>query len=243
MELQEKISTSLVEYLELKISTHPSLISGLKTPVVVRHKLEPTPVLSPSLQFNCLMLLVISVQLLSLQTTSQVASLQWHLRVWQFKVSFKTSIACTIPSLLRAYSYVVTMLIHVHVVPPSSVSLTSNVINSIQIVGSGVMLTYTVELNSAILGSEIFLLTVDAQLSKDGTLLALDRPRVSDTIVTYTAQLNSFQRSDFGNYTCKATITPQPSSIYLTGIDTLSDTLSIKAGKYLYCMVWCVMLV
>ena len=69
------------------ISTCPSLISGLKTPVVDRHKLEPTPALSPSLQFNCLMLLIIPVQLWLLQTTSQVASLQYHLGRWQFKVS------------------------------------------------------------------------------------------------------------------------------------------------------------
>ena len=123
-----------------------------------------------------------------------------------------------------------------HVVSPSSVSLTSNVVDSVQIVGSDVTLTCTVELNSAILGSEIFLLTVNAQLSKDGTPLALDGPRVSDTTVTYTAQLNSFQRSDFGNYTCTATVRPQPSSTYLTGTDTLSDTLSIKAGKCLYFM-------
>ena len=126
-----------------------------------------------------------------------------------------------------------------HVVPPSSVTLTSNVVNSIQIVGSDVMLICTVELNSAILGSEIFLLTVNAQLSKDGTPLALDEPRVRDTAITYTAQLNSFQKSDFGNYTCTATIRLQPSSTYLIGTDTLSDTLTIKAGKYIYtsCMV------
>ena len=59
MELQEKVSTSLVEYLELKISTHPSPISGLNMPVVDSHKLEPTLALSPSLQFDYLMLLII----------------------------------------------------------------------------------------------------------------------------------------------------------------------------------------
>ena len=93
------------------------------------------------------------------------------------------------------------------------------------------MLTCTVELNSAILGSEISLLMVNVQLSKDGTELALAGPRVSDTIFNYTAQLNSFGRSDFGNYTCTATIRPEPSSTYITGIDTLSDTINIKAGS------------
>ena len=73
VELQEKVSTSLVEYLELKISIHPSLISGLNMPVVDSHKLEQTLALSPSLEFDYLMLLIIPVLLRSLQTTSQVA--------------------------------------------------------------------------------------------------------------------------------------------------------------------------
>ena len=119
------------------------------------------------------------------------------------------------------------------IVPPSSISLTSNEANNIQILGSDVMLTCTVKLNSAIVASEIFLLTENAQLFKDGNLLALDGPRVSDTTITYTAHLNSFQRSDFGNYTCLATIRPQPSSTYITGIDALSDMIVIKSGKKL----------
>ena len=99
------------------------------------------------------------------------------------------------------------------------------------------MLTCTVKLNSAIAASEIFLLTENAQLFKDGNLLALEGPRVSDTTITYTAQLNSFQRSNFGNYTCSATIRPQPSSTYVTGIDALSDMIIIKPGKNLGCTV------
>ena len=113
-------------------------------------------------------------------------------------------------------------------VPPSSVSLTSNVDNSIQIMGS-VTLTCAVDLNSAILGSEIFLLTVNAHLSKDGTVLTLAGPIVTaGTIFTYTTQLNSFQMSDFGNYTCTATVRPRQTSTYLVGVDILSDTLNIK---------------
>ena len=117
-------------------------------------------------------------------------------------------------------------------VPPSSVSLTSNVADSIQIVGSDVLLTCTVELNLAILGSEIFLLTVNTQLSKNGTVLALAGPVVTaGTIFTYTIQLNSFQVNDFGNYTCTVTIRPQPTSAYLRGEDVLSDTLNLKPCK------------
>lgn len=104
--------------------------------------------------------------------------------------------------------------------------------NSNQItIGSEVILTCTVELNSEILGSEIFLLTVDTQLSKDRAPLALTGPIVTGTTFTYTAQLNSFQRNDYGKYICTATIRPQPTSAYLIGVDVLSDALNIKPGE------------
>ena len=125
-----------------------------------------------------------------------------------------------------------------YAVPSSSISLimTSSEVNDIRIVGSDVTLTCTVELNSAIFSFDDFLLTVNAQLFKEESLLPLPLAgsEVNDTTVTYTAklQLSPFQRSDFGNYTCSATIRPQPSSAYITGIDTLSDMINIKPGKY-----------
>ena len=88
-----------------------------------------------------------------------------------------------------------------------------------------------VELNSEILDSEIFLLTVDAQLLRNGTPFLLTGPTVTGTTFTYVTQLKSFQQSDFGNYTCTATVRPSLSSMYLTGIDVLSNTFSIKPGK------------
>ena len=106
-----------------------------------------------------------------------------------------------------------------------------------QIIGSDVELTCTVELNSAsILGSEISLLMVSAQLSNnDGTPLVLTGPIVTGTTFTYTTQLSSFVRNDFGNYTCIATVEPQPSenSTYVTGTTVLSDSLLIKPGKFM----------
>ena len=86
-------------------------------------------------------------------------------------------------------------------------------------------------LNSAVLSSEIFLVTVDAQLFMDGNQLDLTGPIVTGTIFTYTALLKSFQESDFGSYTCTATVKPHASLIYLTGMDVLSDSLSINAGN------------
>ena len=133
------------------------------------------------------------------------------------------------------------IIIIITVVPtPSLITLTSSKDNSIQIIGSDVALTCAVILNSAILNSEIStfirMLMVDVHLSKDGKPLTPTDSLVTGTTFIYTTQLNSFQRSDFGSYTCTATIRPQPTSVMpvnLTGVDVLSDTLTIKAGKCL----------
>ena len=120
----------------------------------------------------------------------------------------------------------------VHVVSsPSSITLSSGEVNFVQLFGSDVTLTCSIKLHSAILGSEIFLLVVDAQLSRDGTPLALTGPVVTGTTFTYTTQLNSFGKSDYGSYNCTATVRPQPSSTYLIGVDILSDSLTITASK------------
>ena len=115
---------------------------------------------------------------------------------------------------------------------PSSITLTSigRSSNSLLVLGSNITLTCTLELNSAIVVSEIFSLMVDVQLSRDGTPLTLTGPTVTGTTFTYTTQLNSTGRSESGNYTCNATVRPQPTLTYLTGSETLSDTVNIKAG-------------
>ena len=102
-----------------------------------------------------------------------------------------------------------------------------------QVVGSNVTLTCTVELHSAVLVSEIFFLVVDAQLSRDGSPLPTGLQTVTHTTYTYTTQLNSFGRSNFGSYMCTAIVRPAPSRfIYLTGTETLSDTVNLTASKY-----------
>ena len=125
--------------------------------------------------------------------------------------------------------------INLQIVPsPSSITMVSSDRSSrptsLPVLGSDVTLTCTLELNSAIVASEILLLMVSAQLSRDGTPLTLIGSTASGTTFTYTTQLNSFERSDSGNYTCTATIGPEPVLIYLTGSETLSDTVNIKAG-------------
>ena len=98
---------------------------------------------------------------------------------------------------------IIIIIIHIRInlilyqVPsPSSITLVSSDHssrpNSLPILGSDVILTCTLELNSAVVASEIFLLMVDTQLSRDGTLLALNGPTVSGTTFTYTRQFESF---------------------------------------------------
>ena len=82
--------------------------------------------------------------------------------------------------------------------------------------------TCTVEMGEGVSQSDLSLLMVDAQLSRDGTLLALSGPTVTGTTFTYTIQLDSFGRNDSGNYTCTATVRPQPTLAYLTGNSVMS---------------------
>ena len=101
-----------------------------------------------------------------------------------------------------------------------------------------------IKLKSSILGTEIFSLMVDTQLSKDGTPLTLTGPTVTGTTFTYTTQLNSFQRRDYGSYNCTATVRPLQSLSYLLGTDILSDTLIITPSKrynnvVAYCVLQC----
>ena len=110
--------------------------------------------------------------------------------------------------------------------------LTSSKADFIQIIGSDITLTCALKLNSSILDSEIFLLMVDVQLFRNGAPLSVFGPIVNGTTFTYTTQLNSFQRSDYGSYNCTAVVRPRPTSIYLTGIEVLSNTLTIIPGKH-----------
>ena len=108
--------------------------------------------------------------------------------------------------------------------------------NSLPILGSDVTLTCTLELNSAIAASEILLLMVDAQLSRDGTPLTLTGPTIRDTTFTYTRWFETFGRSDSGNYTCAATVRPDLALTYVTGNETLLATVNIKAGITINCV-------
>ena len=129
------------------------------------------------------------------------------------------------------------MCVLIFAVPtPSSLTLTTS--SEAAVVESDITLTCTLVLNPAIVGSENALLMVNAQLSRDGAPLALPGITVTGTTFTYTTLVNSFGRSDTGNYTCNATVRPLSTSLYLTGIEMLSSKISIIAGKFVlinYC--------
>ena len=110
---------------------------------------------------------------------------------------------------------------------PSFLILTSS--SEAVMFGSDVTLTCTLGLNSAIVASDLSLLMVEIQLSRDGVLF--NNSLATDITFTYTTQLNSFGRSDFGNYTCTATIRPQTSAVYLIGTEALqSNAINIRVG-------------
>ena len=122
------------------------------------------------------------------------------------------------------------------VAPPASVSISSNPPNPISDM-STVTVTCTVELNNlAILQSELSLVIVEAELTiPSGATLSISNPMISGTTFTYSTQLNSFERSDSGNYVCTATVRPQSTATYLTGVGMLSNTIIITVG-----MVTCI---
>ena len=110
----------------------------------------------------------------------------------------------------------------------SSIVLTSSGGNSgtqIRFVGSEVTLICRVELSSIIQSPESRCTTIQGP---DGTLLAQKGPtvHVMGTTFTYTRLFESFGRNDSGNFTCTASVQPQPTLIYLTGNETFLQSIS-----------------
>lgn len=108
-----------------------------------------------------------------------------------------------------------------------SVTLISNPASPV-LDGTDVTLTCTVEIGQGMSQSDLSLLTVDVQLSRNGTMLALTGPMVISTNFSYTIQLDSFGRRDSGNYTC--TVSLQQPSTYLTGMGIHSAVAKVVTG-------------
>ena len=116
---------------------------------------------------------------------------------------------------------------------PTSVTLTGSNPSPIR-PGSDVRLICSVKLSPLVVESDLSVLLVDAQLSRDGTPLALTgNPVVAGTIFTYTMQLDSFGKSDSGNYTCTATV--RSNSTYLINSGSLmSGYIEVSTGVEIY---------
>ena len=90
------------------------------------------------------------------------------------------------------------------------------------------------ELDSIILESDLSLVNVSAEISRDGTILTQTSQSVDGTIFNFGATVNFFSQStsDVGNYVCRATVTPLPSSSFLTGMGQReSEPFEIIIGK------------
>ena len=100
---------------------------------------------------------------------------------------------------------------------PESVTV-SNSRGDVVRAGSANTVTCTVKFDPVVMSSDLSLLMVSAQMSRDGTMLNLTGPTMTDTTFTFEAEVSSFNESNVGNYTCNATVRPRPSSTFLTGI-------------------------
>ena len=97
--------------------------------------------------------------------------------------------------------------------------------------GSDVTVTCVVEMAQGVVDSDLSLLMVDAQLSREGTPLTLTGPTVTGTTFTYTIQLDSFGRNDSGNYNCTATVRPRHNLTYLIGNGVTSAITKVVTGE------------
>ena len=112
-----------------------------------------------------------------------------------------------------------------------SVTITTSSGGTNVIDGSDVTINCAIELDSAVMVSdELSLLVVSAQLSgPNGIIGNSSSLTISGTSFTYATVVNSFGRSDSGNYMCAATI--RSSSDFLYGIGELSNQTRVTTGN------------
>ena len=114
---------------------------------------------------------------------------------------------------------------------PESVIITASPGNTV-VCGSTVTINCTVELDSAVLESDLPLLNVSAWISRNGTVLMQTSQSVVGTTFNFGATVDFFGVMDNGNYICTATVTPLSSSQFLTGMGQwTSSPLNIAVGK------------
>ena len=125
-------------------------------------------------------------------------------------------------------SFTIILKVYVFIVPaPNSVEVISNKPNPIRPVGSNVTLICTVELDSE---TNLSMLMVDVQLSRDGTPLTLTDQSQNGTTFTYTIQLDSFGRNDSGDYNCNASVRSQTFTTYLENSLIIMNNIKVSTG-------------
>ena len=115
-------------------------------------------------------------------------------------------------------------------VPSPSVTLSHNPESGILRHGDNLTLTCTIQLDGAIdTGVDVTVLWTGppGNISSDNPTATMDSGTVYESTVTF----SSLETSDSGDYTCTATVSPDPSSEFVAESGGRTDTLSIIVGE------------
>ena len=96
--------------------------------------------------------------------------------------------------------------------------------------GMPVTITCVVEMD-ALVESDLQLFTLEVTLSRDETALNLSDVAKNGTTSTYIHQIVSFNATNSGNYSCTATASPHPPSVFINASEAMSDVLRLTTGK------------
>ena len=103
--------------------------------------------------------------------------------------------------------------------------------SSVTTAGTCVDVICTVEFDPAVVGTNLSLLMVDAQLSRDGTMMALTGPNIPGTRFIFSSQIMSFEMCNVGDYICTATVSLRSAQTYITGNATATGRVRIDIAS------------
>ena len=110
-------------------------------------------------------------------------------------------------------------------VPSPSVTLSRDPESGILRHGDNLTLTCTIQLDGAIDTGVVVTVVWTGNISPDNLTMN------SDTVYESTVTFSSLDTSNSGDYTCTATVSPVPSSEFITESEGGTDTLNIIVGK------------
>ena len=97
--------------------------------------------------------------------------------------------------------------------------------------GSSVDVIYTIEFDPIVVGTNLSLLMVDAQLSRDGTMMTLTGPNTPGARFIFSSQITSFEMCNVGDYICTATVSLSSAQIYISGNATATGRATIDIAS------------